>query len=409
MRTLITCGVILAACLFCMYCAGGCGPDKHLIFSNVAERGASLEAQHLAKVDLQFYWRARIRLAENEIVRRLWRLDENIYALTSANRLVALDAARGTYKWSYQVARRINKVFSPCHADEVEILKPDPDSPIKTFKAVLINTLSYALLINRDTGKLVRKLDFKFTANTSGSSDGEHFYVASERGWYYAVNLSNGFCRWTMSTKKTITARPTIFGKKLFVASHDGKLYVINPGRSKDRLLWNQLTDAPLSADFFVDARGCFVPGQDYRLHAYDNLTGEELWRFVARGPMRQPVQVGRETVFQVAFGDRFYAVNLANGRKRWDLKNGRIVLGSVKINKNPYVFVLTTGKRLLIVHEILGKVEKSLLMTGLDLFVPSATKPVIYAATTNGKIVCIRPVSAGHLTPKMLKDSPGN
>lgn len=43
--------------------------------------------------------------------------------------------------------------------------------------------------------------------------------------------------------------------------------------------------------------------------------------------------------------------------------------------------------------------------MTGLDLFIPNAAKSAIYAATADGKFVCIRPVSSGHLTPGILKD----
>ncbi|MCD4700145.1 MAG: hypothetical protein K8R91_06205, partial [Phycisphaerae bacterium] len=117
------------------------------------------------------------------------------------------------------------------------------------------------------------------------------------------------------------------------------------------------------------------------------------------------PVQVGRHTVFQYARRDRFYAIDLANGRERWNLPDGRTVLALAKIDNQPYAMVLTAGKQLLLVHEILGKVEKSFPMTGLDLFAANAVKPVVYAAATDGKFVCITPESVKHLTANMLKD----
>jgi len=43
--------------------------------------------------------------------------------------------------------------------------------------------------------------------------------------------------------------------------------------------------------------------------------------------------------------------------------------------------------------------------MTGLDLFVPNAKKPVIYVASRDGKLACLRPVGAGKLTEEKLKD----
>ncbi len=382
--------------------------------SPVNEWGGIVAPAVLAEGSLRYYWHYKVDLEDDEAVRKIWQLDENLYALTSANRLIALDATKGTYKWSYPVGSRVQKVFAPCHADQVvvpkttgiaELVAPNPKNRIKPFNAVIVNTVSYALLINRDNGKLVRKLNFKFTANTPGSSDGTHFYVASVKGRYYAVRLSEGLTKWEMATGDMVTARPIIFGGRLFIASQDGKFYAINPGKEKDRHVWTQLTDAAISADFSVDERGCFVPSQDYRLYTYDNLTGSELWRFVTEGPLRDPVQVGHQTVFQYAWRDSLYALDLANGRKRWDLADGRTVLALAKIDKKPYAMVLTDDRQLLLVHELLGKVEKSFPMTGLDLFVANATKPVVYAATTDGKFVCITPESVKHLTPEILKD----
>ena len=73
-----------------------------------------------------------------------------------------------------------------------ELIKSDPHNQSEAFDAVIVNTISYVLLINRTNGQLVRKFDFEFVANTPGSSDGGLFYVGSVNGWYHAVRLSEG-------------------------------------------------------------------------------------------------------------------------------------------------------------------------------------------------------------------------
>jgi len=368
----------------------------------------------LAKAGLHYYWRAELPLQrdQGEQVVRLWRLDENVYALTNRNRLIALNAVNGRLRWFYTVAKPSQKVFAPCHADHVLIpkgpaggiralLNPPEVSSLKPFDGVIINTLGYALLIDRKTGRLSRKLHFNFAANSPGSSDGTLFYVGSVKGWYHAVRLSDGLVQWTMSTGDMISARPVVFNRRLYVASQDHRFYAINPELQSNRRLWAQTTDGPITADFVVDNRGCFVPSQDYKLYAYDLLTGVPLWVFRTEGPLRAPVQVGQRSCFQYAENDRFYAIDIGSGRKRWELADGRVVLAAVP----PHVFVLTDRRRLRMVHEALGKTELILPMTGFDLFVPNATKDLIIAGTRDGQVACIRPLDASKLTEPMLKD----
>jgi len=389
----------------------GCGPA-----GDFDPAGAGLVAPEvLAKASLRYYWQRRVRLDAGEAIERIWRLDENVYALTNRNRLIALNAASGTFKWFYDVAAPGKKVFAPCHADDIRLpeahggisLVLDPPDPEKLpgVNGVVIHTLSYALLIHRQSGKLLRKWEFTFPANTPGTSDGRHLFVGSTKGWYYALRLMDGLALWTMGTGDMISTRPVVYRRRVYVASRDHKFYAIDPYRPRDRHLWTRRTDGPLTASFGVDSRGCFVPSEDFNLYAYDGVDGTRLWVFQAQGPLRAPVQLGRRTVYQRAERDRFYAIDLARGEKRWELADGRVVIAAI----GPHACVLTFDRRMLMTHDALGRVEMTVPMTGLDLFVPNAAVPIVYAATRHGEFVCIRPVDAEprHLTEKMLKAAP--
>ena len=247
----------------------------------------------------------------------------------------------------------------------------------------------------------------KFAASTGGSSDGAHFYVASISGdvkggsWYYSVDVSDGLSRWVMRAEDLIVVRPVYFDGRVYVASGDHKVYCLTPDLALKRIVWQAATEGPLVAEFVVDARGCFVASEDYKLYALDRATGLPLWAFRAAGPLTAATQVGQQTVYQFAKNDRFYAVNLATGTKRWDNKDARTVLADL----GDHVAVLSAERNLLLVDEMLGKVDFSVPMTGLDYFAPNAGKAVIYAVSVDGKAVCIRPAKAPRLTAAMLKE----
>ena len=63
-------------------------------------------ATTLAKAGLQYYWemgRKQLLLQEGENIRVVYKLDENLYAITNRDRLICVDAARGLTKWTYAI------------------------------------------------------------------------------------------------------------------------------------------------------------------------------------------------------------------------------------------------------------------------------------------------------------------
>ena len=368
----------------------------------------------LAKADLQYYWHYKVDLQGGESLQRVYHLDENLYCITSNNRMLVLDALRGIPKWRFQVAEPGQTVFRPVHWDNMilpekvsgmaEILDPRRVLKVAPFNAVLINTLSRVFVLDRTTGKLIRTVEFPFAANTGGATDGAHFVVGATSGRYHAVRLLEAVPTWTKGTDDLLTAPVVHYSGRAYIASEDR---TFRSTRISDWgvVEWTRKTGGPITAEFVVDKRGCFVPCEDNRIYAFSPLGGAELWRpFVCQGPLRDPVQVGLTSVFQYASQDKFYAVNLASGRLRWATPAGRLVLAVLDGN----VHLLDSDLNLLIIDEIRGDIVSALPMTGFNLFVGNAMNPVIYAGTHGGRLVCIRPLGDGHLTPEMFKEKKG-
>ena len=365
----------------------------------------------LAKAALQYYWRLDLELRKGESLTRLDRVDENLYCLTSEPRLIAIDASRGLMKWSFDVRSFGKVVFTPTHADGLEIarkvpgikeiLSPGISPKVKAFDAVLVNTLSYVLVLDRQSGEMYRSIPFDFAASTSGTSDGMHFYAGSTKGWYYAILLNEAIKDWWRSGRDMITVPVKYHAGRIYVADDSGMIYASDVADRGEKV-WTRQLNGPVTAEFHVDERGCFVPCDDHRLYALDLDTGRGLWDrpFLCQGPLRDPVQVAENTIFQFARRDRFYAINLADGRARWSIPEGREVLAVI----DGEVFVLTSSNSLLLINEILGTVKTSLPMTGWNLFVRNTSIPVIYVASGDGRVGCIRELSAGRLTSEALR-----
>ncbi len=401
------CGCMFAGVGLVLALLGGC----HFAGGPVSANTPGIVAPEvLAKASLKYYWQWQVRLGAGEKLQRIWRLDENLYALTNRNRLIAIDAARGEYKWDVDVARPGERVFGICHADNVKlpaiggikiILDPPDPALLTPIDCVVVNTLTYMMLINRTTGETLRQHEFTFACNSPGASDGVYFFVGAASGRYHPVRLVDGLTPWVGGTKDMITAAPMWWKRVLYVASRDGRLYAVDPYKHTNRRIWTGKADGPLSTNFHADGEGVFIGSEDYNLYAYDPIEGMQLWVFPTQGSLRVPMQVGKRTIYQWADRDRFYAVNTKNGEKRWEMRDGRIAMAVIK----PYAYILTWDRQLKIIHESTGKEEMVLPMNGLDLFVPNANKPVLYVATAEGRFACITAASRQRITAKDLRD----
>jgi hypothetical protein len=71
-----------------------------------------------------------------------------------------------------------------------------------------------------------------------------------------------------------------------------------------------------------------------------------------------------------------------------------------------PMAYIVDNARNLLVVDEILGKIQVTIPLTGVNLFADntSASASAIYLGNTAGRLVCLRQIGAEHLTPEMLK-----
>jgi len=363
----------------------------------------AVTSAELAEVGLNYFWQNRIPLAGAEEVAKVWHLDENVYCLTTGNRVFTFSALTGEFRWSEKLADPATPIFAPSHVDRVPLpevlgaktlLKPEPATG--TYDLVIFNSVTSALVFERASGRLRAQLDFaraKFAANTSTVCDGVRVFVASAQGRYLAVELISGLAAWKGRTEAMISATPRLMAGNLYLASHDGGVYAIRIGRDEGEKLWpgyrQQQAGGAIIGDIVVSEQGIFAGSTDYNVYALDPTTGQVAWSFRCGRPIRQAVQKGATSIYALAEGDALYAIDLATGeRAKWTLRNGRFVLSEM----GDTVYVLSDANELMAVDAAIGTVDTVVPLAGLDVFVPNTTTQAVYAGSRDGLICCLRP-----------------
>jgi len=392
----------------------GCAPDTTL----TARQAAAKLTRDLNDAGLNYYWTWRLPLGGGERIARIHLLDENLYCLTNMNRLIAIDAARGVLQWSQwvEVAEPGKVVFEPTHVKGVqitrttptrkEILQPKRIEGIKPFDTVVISTITNALLIDRKTGDEIRNIQFNFGdgASAGACSDGRLLIVPDSRGWYHAILLHEMIETWTLSVKGTVSSQPRYMQDKVIVASEDGFVQVASTFRSRQEV-WTKRLAGPVTAPMAVTPNQLLVPCEDRCLYAFDPTTGQKLWEpFDCKRRLRDGPQISDISVFQYARGGKFYALDLVKGTERWSLNDARRVLAAMNNN----VYLRDNLNRLVIVDEVLGKVQTKIKLPRADMLAANTKAPAIYGASGDGRLYCIRPIDAGHITTDMLRKKAG-
>jgi hypothetical protein len=373
------------------------------------------DEQALIDAGLQVYWTKPGALRSGEEARTLYQLDENVYYVTNFNTLVTHSAIAGNYRWRQTIGNLGQTVFAPTHADDVgisdtphgmrEVLDPTTLEYTRSFDAVLINTLSYVVVIDRRTGRLVRApgaVPFNgYAANAGGVSDGANFFVPSARGWIHTIELATNAEVWTESTDGTISSDLIYADNFLYAVSEDGAAYSFDVTDRK--LEWRHQTSGPIVTNFAVRKGRVAVPCKELRLYCFDTVSGASSWTdaFVLPGKLTTPVKLSEGAAYQYCEGAGLYAVSIETGELLWRMPNGRKVV----MVDNYKAYVLDEDDQLHVVKEATGEELAVIDFSGFDMVLSNADTPAIYAADRNGDLFCIRPESAGYLTPEMMRN----
>jgi outer membrane protein assembly factor BamB len=290
--------------------------------------------------------------------------DGVVYLPTLEGQLLALDLANGKLKWAYKAG----PFKAPPSVRDGRVYAGDADGLFHCVDAA--------------TGKKVWTFETGGEISSGANFAGKGIIFGSGDESLYCLS-HEGKSLWTFKVAGgPVMASPAVVGNRTFVAGCDSTLHVLDAATGKElnavdlggqsaataavagqqlflgtmsnqflavdwqkaEVLWKfeaKRLPQPFYSSAAVTDRIVVAGSRDKRVHAFDRVTGQELWSFLTGNKVdSSPVVVGKRVVFGSL--DRFlYVVDLANGKmlEKVDLggpiaaspalADGRIVIGT--------------------------------------------------------------------------------
>jgi outer membrane protein assembly factor BamB len=219
--------------------------------------------------------------------------DGILYAATLGGNVIAIDAIRGTRRWSAQVQAIVYGGVTL--AENYLIIPAD----------------MHLIVLDRQTGSLVRTLTLTGRIDTAPAAANGVAYAASDDNMLHAFSLETGGEQWQTKTDGPFDAAPFLYGNKLYAAAMSGSLYALDIQTGK--IDWKtNVTEKSISVTPAVSADGLlFVAADDGFVHIIAADTGHLIRsRRVSNSPLRSSPVCSGNTVFVAADDGNLYTLD---------------------------------------------------------------------------------------------------
>jgi len=175
-------------------------------------------------------------------------------------------------------------------------------------------------------------------------------FVGSYDKNFYAFDAANGDLRWKKATLGPVLSSAAVSAdqKTVFVGSNDKNLYAFNTADGS--LRWQRLTGGGLMSSPVVsaDQQTVFIGSRDKNLYAINAADGEIRWTFPTLDEVIEDIVVSSEFDQKVFVATRpedetpsvLWAVNAADGAFLWKFETKKIISGSAVSPDQKTVFV---------------------------------------------------------------------
>jgi len=401
-----------------------------------------VEAAVLASADLIKYWQCPVPLRPDEALSRIYLEDENLYAVSDAGVVYAIDADVGLIRWSVPIAEPPSQVFRPCHAtpaDANEIVPPE------TYVA----STSHLRVFHRRTGKLLGEMKLTFNPAGPPIADSQAIYIGSVnsrfyalkpiregltvlapkkqgRKWFAIIMLPDGkrlyheadslakvrewqrvwveklgglqlerkapLRLWQIDTEGNVKCQPAVVGRIAYIPSDGGRLFAC--GLANKRKKWSVTLPGGIFGKPLVGKRSVYVATAARSVYAMDRLDGTRRWKCHIPVPFKRNGYLTARLIYQPGEPAGIYAIDPKSGARKWSFDQASHFLAE----RGDRVYLFTPGQAIHQVDAKTGQAVTSMPCPAATLCVGNTRDETLYLAADDGRLMCIRPKGVPYL-----------
>lgn len=323
----------------------------------VLNLGVSLRAsaqmvsdEALARLDLRSAWSIDLPLEGGEEVTRTIALDDNLYVLTSINRVYAVHLHTGILRWASDVSSAGDQVRGPTHSDQYAVFTTPGAVRMLDRRTGLIpgeprHLSGVVVEIKHDTAEVN-------LGEVHGLKGGEilNVYMANEYGDREGdpvARIQLGVVKNRYSKGRITSLNPGVkplagykveadldmpleevklpfaasspavaHSSHLFVGAANQRFYCVDIHR--DVTHWQLMTPSTVTATPVLDGKNLLIAGQDGLVTCCTQAEKARNWTFTTEGPIFANLVIDGDRLF-VASSDRsLYCLNRVTGKRLW-------------------------------------------------------------------------------------------
>ena len=370
--TVWTAGV-LAVCLLLV---GGCAKPK-------VELSAFSQDQLIAN-DMKVFWTAELPLREEEgeTLRSLYRQKGHLYAITSQNRLLAIDSFSGVVKWT--------KSLGPGYMITTPVAQLGTQV---TFVAILDELKGFVT----DTGQPLPTRELKMAPSTALFVTPNFIYYGTHEGWFYGEHLTNLAMNWDRLTHAAILCAPVADADQVYFANAEGTVFASDANQR--RILWTFQAGDAFAADLKLSGTQGLIlaASRDYSLYAINPTSGRLAWVCTVGDPLLKAPHVVGDRIYIIKEDRVLLAINeLAGEQPLWTVEGVDEFLAA----SPRAVYVLTSDQKITALSPADGSALFAIDADRTDLFAVNDVDGQIFAATRDGKLAAVREIKGKYDDP---------
>ena len=217
------------------------------------------------------------------------------YLPLKGERVVAIDLATGTLRWTSDVATP----WAPAVSDGIVVIAAD----------------EWLGAFDARTGRPRWRVPVAGAFSAPPEINGGWVVAVAAGGDVYAIRAADGALIWTRSLGTAASGRPTATAAGIFVPLADGRIAALS--LDKGATLWERTLGGKPGPMLVLDDR-IFVGGDDKYFYALRTKDGDLRWRQRVGGRPAGAPAVDRRHVYYVALDNILWAFDRNNGGRKW-------------------------------------------------------------------------------------------
>jgi eukaryotic-like serine/threonine-protein kinase len=335
--------------------------------------------------------------------------DNTIYVASREGRLVSLNTADDSRRWSEQIKMTAQTGFLGCSPSTLGCGGGSTNVAIYG-KPLIYNGLVYIAGYNGKvyaftSGNLTERWVFPREGNlqpfVSGLvNEGGRLYIGCADGKVYALDAATGDKLWEYATGEKIWATPALSGGTLYIGSFDKKLYAINTADGTKK--WEFKTEGAIMSTPLIYQNTVYFGSMDRNFYAINDANADVKWKIKAENWFWAEPVIVNNAIYAGSLDGNVYVIKADTGEKLTVLNlNGQVASNPVIVDSS---VIFATRKGVIFSVNTVNNQATQLMDLKLEVDGPlSANAGIIYLQTLNTALQRINAASGSLLSPVSL------